>query len=125
MAAFVLGYVDRNGNGLIGMEQVLDARLKDPAMRGQPVALSIDARVQGAGNELAKQIAASNARGGGGIVPTLKPAKCWPLRGLVRPQPAIGAYANSSGLMHNDDRPERELARCSSRSLWRRRSMPG
>ncbi|MFM5931354.1 MAG: peptidoglycan D,D-transpeptidase FtsI family protein [Novosphingobium sp.] len=69
MAAFVLGYVDRDGEGVIGMEQVLDARLKDPATRGQPVALSIDARVQGAlEDELAKAIAASNAKGGGGIV---------------------------------------------------------
>ncbi len=69
MAAFVLGYVDRDGKGLIGMEQVLDARLQDPAMRGQPVPLSIDARVQGAlEDELAKAIAASNAKGAGGIV---------------------------------------------------------
>ena len=47
MAAHVLGYVDASGNGQVGMEEVLDERLKDPALRGEPVALSIDMREQG------------------------------------------------------------------------------
>src|SRR5690606_39908272 len=40
MAAHVLGYV-RDGEGQVGMEAALDDRLRDPALRGQPVALSI------------------------------------------------------------------------------------
>ncbi len=104
MAAFVLGYVDRNGNGLIGMEQVLDARLKDPAMRGQPVALSIDARVQGAlEDELAKQIAASNAKGGGGIVLDVETGEVLAFASgpSFDPNRPSVLDANGGGLMHN------------------------
>ena len=69
MAAFVLGYVDAGGQGQLGMERVLDKRLTDPAMRGAPTVLSIDARVQGAvEDELARAIRESNAKGGGAIV---------------------------------------------------------
>ena len=48
LAAHVLGYVAADDHGRVGMEQVLDERLTDPATRGEPVALSIDMRVQGA-----------------------------------------------------------------------------
>ncbi|MEY4160919.1 MAG: hypothetical protein RLZZ136_1540, partial [Pseudomonadota bacterium] len=69
MGAFVLGYVDSTGHGQIGMEQVLNDRLADPALRGTPTVLSIDARVQGAlEDELNRAILASNAKGGGGII---------------------------------------------------------
>ena len=69
MGAHVLGYVDAMGNGQVGMEQVLDERLKDPALRGEPVALSIDLRVQGAlEDELRRGMLATNALGAAGIV---------------------------------------------------------
>src|SRR3546814_8912036 len=48
MGAHVLGYVAADGHGRVGMEQVLDDHLRDPAKRGEPSALSIDLRVQGA-----------------------------------------------------------------------------
>lgn len=69
MAAHVLGYVDEDGKGQVGMEAALNDRLLDPAKRGQPVALSIDARVQGAlEDELRRGMLAVDAIGAAGIV---------------------------------------------------------
>ena len=68
MAAHVLGYVE-DGTGHVGMESALDDRLRDPARRGEPVALSIDARVQGAlEDELRRGMLSVNAVGAAGIV---------------------------------------------------------
>lgn len=69
LAAHVLGYVVDEEGGRIGMEQVLDKRLSDPALRGVPVALSIDVRVQGAlEEELRRGMLSTNAIGAAGIV---------------------------------------------------------
>lgn len=69
MAAHVLGYVDAEGHGKVGMEQVLNDRLMDPALRGAPVALSVDMRAQGAlEDELYRGMLATNAVGAAGIV---------------------------------------------------------
>nr|WP_206069367.1 penicillin-binding protein 2 [Novosphingobium olei] len=69
LAAHVLGYVDEAGEGHVGMEQVLQQRLLDPAQRGQPFALSIDARAQGAlEDELSRGMLESNAKGAAGVV---------------------------------------------------------
>lgn len=69
LAAHVLGYVDEEGQGHVGMEQVLQQRLLDPAQRAQPFALSLDARVQGAlEDELSRGMLESSAKGAAGIV---------------------------------------------------------
>ena len=69
MAAHVLGYVAADGKGRVGMEQVLDTQLNDPATRGTPAALSIDVRVQGAlEDELRRGMKLVDAQGGAGIV---------------------------------------------------------
>jgi cell division protein FtsI (penicillin-binding protein 3) len=69
LAGHVLGWTDMEGHGVAGMERVLDERLLDPARRGQPVALSIDSRVQAVlESELANAVAAQQAEGGTGIV---------------------------------------------------------
>lgn len=69
LGAHILGYVVEDEGGKIGMEQVLEARLEDPVLRSQPVALSIDVRVQGAlEDELRKGMLATNAIGAAGIV---------------------------------------------------------
>ncbi|QYU66379.1 penicillin-binding protein 2 [Leptolyngbya sp. 15MV] len=69
LAAHVLGYVDAEGHGRVGMEQVLDEQLSNPATRARPVALSIDMRVQGAlEDELRRGMLATNAAGAGGVV---------------------------------------------------------
>ncbi len=69
MAAHVLGYLDDQGRGVSGMEKVLEPRLTDPAQRGQPVALSIDARVQAAmESELGNAMTAFQAQGAAGVM---------------------------------------------------------
>lgn len=69
MAAHVLGFVGADGKGHVGMEQVFDQRLTDPATRGTPAVLSIDARVQGAlEDELSKGMLETNAKGAGGVI---------------------------------------------------------
>jgi len=68
MAAHVLGYV-ADGEGFVGMEAALNERLSDPAQRGMPVALSIDARVQGAlEDELNRGMRMVDAVGAAGVV---------------------------------------------------------
>ncbi|MAM37633.1 peptidoglycan D,D-transpeptidase FtsI family protein [Qipengyuania sp. 483] len=69
MAAHVLGYVAADGNGRVGMEQVFNDHLTNPATRGTPIALSIDVRVQGAlEDELRRGMKLTQAQGGAGIV---------------------------------------------------------
>lgn len=69
MAAHALGFLSTDGRGMSGMERVLDQRLRDPAMSGQPIALSIDTRVQAAlESELGRAMTTFSARGGGGVI---------------------------------------------------------
>lgn len=69
MAAHVLGFVGADGQGRVGMEQVFNERLIDPATRGTPAQLSLDLRVQGAlEDELGRGMALSNAKGAAGII---------------------------------------------------------
>lgn len=69
LAAHALGYVVEDEGGKLGMEQVLEQRLTHPDKRSEPVALSIDVRVQGAlEDELRKGMLATNAIGAAGIV---------------------------------------------------------
>jgi cell division protein FtsI (penicillin-binding protein 3) len=69
LAAHVLGYVAEGQGGQLGMEQVLEERLSHPTKRVEPVALSLDLRVQGAlEDELRKGMLATNAIGAAGIV---------------------------------------------------------
>ncbi len=69
LAGHVLGWTDFDGHGVAGMERVLEERLVDPELRGQPVALALDSRVQAAlESELSAQVTATSAEGGTGIV---------------------------------------------------------
>ncbi|HYD37938.1 MAG TPA: penicillin-binding protein 2 [Allosphingosinicella sp.] len=69
MAGHILGWTDFDGAGVAGMERVLDDRLSDPAQRGTPVTLSIDARVQGViETELQTAMTKFSAIGAAGIV---------------------------------------------------------
>ncbi len=73
LAAHILGWTDYDGRGVSGMEKVLDARLSDPASRGTPVELSIDARVQATlETELGAAMAKFSAIGAAGIVLDIK-----------------------------------------------------
>lgn len=69
MAAHALGSLDIDGHGIRGVERVLEAPLTDPLLRAQPVAMSIDARVQAAmESELGAAMASFQARGAAGVV---------------------------------------------------------
>ncbi len=69
MASHILGFVGADGMGHVGMEQVFNGRLTDPATRGTPAMLSIDTRVQGAlEDELGRGMLESNAKGAAGII---------------------------------------------------------
>ena len=69
MGAHILGYVGADGHGRIGMEQVLDERLRDKSQLLKPAELSVDLRVQGAlEDELVRGMRAVNAVGAAGII---------------------------------------------------------
>ncbi|HEV7314927.1 MAG TPA: penicillin-binding protein 2 [Sphingopyxis sp.] len=69
LAAHVLGFTNAEGHGVTGVEGALDQRLIDKATRGEPLALSIDARVQGVlESELSAAVANLEAIGGAGVI---------------------------------------------------------
>ncbi|HEU4961942.1 MAG TPA: penicillin-binding protein 2 [Sphingomonas sp.] len=69
LADHVLGFVDYTGHGALGMERALDSRLLADDMRSQPIALSIDARVQAAmESELGAAMQTFQAKAAVGIV---------------------------------------------------------
>ena len=69
LAAQLLGFTDAEGHGVIGVEGAFDKQLTDKATRGQPLALSIDARVQGIlESELSNAVTNLEAIGGAGVI---------------------------------------------------------
>ncbi len=69
LAAHVLGFINADGHGVTGVEGAFDQRLIDEATRGEPLALSIDARVQGVlESELSSAVTNLEAIGGAGII---------------------------------------------------------
>ena len=69
LAAHVLGFVNADGEGVSGAEGAFNQRLTDKATRGDPMALSIDARVQGVlESELGHAVTNMEAIGGAGII---------------------------------------------------------
>jgi cell division protein FtsI (penicillin-binding protein 3) len=88
LAAHVLGWTDSEGHGVAGMEKVLDARLTDPATRGQPAELSIDTRVQAAlESELATAMAKFSAIGAAGVVLDLRTGEVLAMTSLPQLNP--------------------------------------
>ena len=69
LGAHLVGYTGLDGKGEGGIERALDARLTDPKLKGQPVVLAMDARVQQAlESELQAQMTLSEAVGAAGVV---------------------------------------------------------
>ena len=69
LAAHILGYVDADGEGVMGMERALNDQLKDEAARSTPAVLSIDSRVQAAlESELHNAMVINDARGAAGVI---------------------------------------------------------
>ncbi len=69
LAAHVIGYTDVDGHGVAGMERAFDAQLSDPALRGEPLTLSISSPIQQAlEHELLAAMTHFSAIGAAGIV---------------------------------------------------------
>lgn len=69
LAAHALGFVGVDGTGGMGVERAFNDRLTASATRGQPLVLSLDARVQAVmESELYQGLTAQSARGAAGIV---------------------------------------------------------
>lgn len=69
LLAHVLGYVGVDNHGLAGLEKHFDTRLRDVARNRQPLALSVDVRLQAlVREELQNAIEEYKAIGGAGIV---------------------------------------------------------
>lgn len=105
MGAHVLGYVNTDGEGRVGMEQILNDQLTDPALRGQPVPLSIDMRVQGAlEDELRAGMLSTNAKGAAGIILDVDTGEVMALASLPEFDPN---KVSSSDLILSKERMER------------------
>ncbi len=95
MAAHVLGFVNRDGKGAMGMEGALDKRLSDPTLRGTPAALSIDVRVQAAlESELASGMGSTGAKGAAGIVLDVQTGEVLAMSTLPSFNPNRPVFAN-------------------------------
>lgn len=69
LAAHVVGFADPDGKGLAGIEHAFDERLSDPAAVDEPLALSLDVRVQHAlTDEIARGMEQFTAKAGAGLV---------------------------------------------------------
>lgn len=101
MAAHVLGYVSADGRGHVGMEQVYDKQLTDPATRGTPAVLSLDTRVQGAlEDELMRGIQLSAAKGAAGIVLDVDSGEILALASLPSFNPNLIDQANVGNIFN-------------------------
>lgn len=90
LAAHVIGYTDIDGQGAAGMERALDERLSRADLRGEPVELSIDARVQQAMEaELAAAMAKFSAIGAAGIVLDIKTGEVVAMTSLPELNPNV------------------------------------
>ena len=108
------------------MERVLQDRLSDPALRGTPVALSIDARVQGVMEaELSAAMTRFSAIGAAGIVLDIKTGEVIAMTSLPQLNPnKPGRNAEAGRLQPGDARASTSSARPSSRSPSRWRWTP-
>lgn len=98
LAAHILGWTDMDGQGVTGMERMLNGRLTDPDQRGIPAVLSIDSRVQAALEaELGAAMAKHSAEGGSGIVLDVHTGELIALASFPTFNPnAAGKYAPDS-----------------------------
>ena len=101
MAAHVLGFVAADGHGRVGMEQVYDQHLTDPASRGTPAMLSIDMRVQGAlEDELERGMRETAAIGAAGVVLDVDSGEVLALASLPSFNPNLIDSAGASNIFN-------------------------
>ncbi|MEE9434825.1 MAG: penicillin-binding protein 2 [Sphingorhabdus sp.] len=95
LAAHVLGFVNRSGKGILGMEKTLDAQLSDSATRGKPVELSIDVRVQAAlESELGSGMKLTGAKGAAGVILDVQTGEVMAMATLPSFNPNRPLFAN-------------------------------
>ena len=69
LASHILGFTNADGRGVMGIEGAFNDRLSDAALRAEPLALSIDARVQAVlESELGSAVTNLEAIGGAGVI---------------------------------------------------------
>jgi cell division protein FtsI (penicillin-binding protein 3) len=110
MAAHALGYLNREGEGMRGMERALNAQLVDPQARAAPTQLSIDVRVQAAlQSELSRAMAKHSAAGAGGIVLDVNTGEVVAIASLPTFNPNNIAGATDDMLRNNMTQSQYEL----------------
>ncbi len=69
LAAHAIGFINSGGAGVRGMERTLNDQLTNPVERSQPIALSVDSRVQSAfESELGSAMLSFKAKGAAGVM---------------------------------------------------------
>ena len=95
MAAHVLGFVNRDGKGAMGMERVMNDHLRDPAKRGKPLNLALDVRVQAAlESELAHGMTNTGAKGAAGVILDVQTGEVIAMATLPSFNPNRPSFAN-------------------------------
>lgn len=95
LAAHVLGFTDVDGNGDAGIERAFNDRLANPASRGKPLELSLDARVQQALEaELGAAMAKFSAIGAAGVVMDIKTGEVLALTSLPELNPNVPGHGS-------------------------------
>ncbi|WP_245409552.1 peptidoglycan D,D-transpeptidase FtsI family protein [Allosphingosinicella vermicomposti] len=90
LAAHVVGYTDLDGKGAAGIERAFDKQMSDPATRGEPIQLSIDARVQQALEaELLAAMHKFSAIGAAGVIMDVKTGEVLAMSSLPELNPNV------------------------------------
>ena len=96
LAAHVLGYTDVDGNGSAGIERAFNDRLRDPALRGTPLTLSISSPIQQAlEHELQGAVTQFSAIGASGIIMNIHTGEILAMTSL----PQLNPNAAGNGTM--------------------------
>ncbi|HWA63702.1 MAG TPA: penicillin-binding protein 2 [Caulobacteraceae bacterium] len=100
MAAHVLGFAGKDGQGLAGAEKALDAEIRQAAAKNQSVPLSIDLRVQGAlQDELQHASEMHHAIGASGIVVNVRTGEILGLASYPSFDPNAAGTANPAAMV--------------------------
>ena len=95
LAAHVLGFTNLDGRGDAGIERALDDRLSRADLRGEPVELAIDARVQQALEaELGAAMAKFSAIGAAGVVMDIKTGEVLGMTSLPELNPNVPGHGS-------------------------------